>query len=105
MFYKKENNEHQTKLAKKVAQKILGDGLYFDLLEIKEETMLDKTLFGFFERCFKINKVIPKHGLFLKLFERRNMYRLFIKKRFKEKMRWQEIFLLAYLKSLMVTRK
>ena len=41
--------------------------------------MLDKTLFDFFERCYKINQVISKHGFFLKFFERRNTYRFLIK--------------------------
>ena len=47
--------------------------------------MLDKTLFGFFERCYKINKVISKHGFFLKFFERRNVYRFLIKKKVQRK--------------------
>ena len=42
--------------------------------------MLDKTLFGFFERCYKINQVLSKHGFFFKFFERCNMYRFLIKK-------------------------
>ena len=53
------------KMWKKDAQKILGDDLYFDLKGIESETMLDKTLFGFFESCYKINSVIAKHGFFL----------------------------------------
>ena len=50
-------------------QKVLGDDLYFDLLEIEQETLLDKTLIGFFERCYTINQVLPKYGYFLKFFE------------------------------------
>ena len=50
-------------------------------METEEETMLDKTIFGFFDKCFKINQVISKHGFFLKTFERRNMYRFLIKKK------------------------
>ena len=37
-----------SKLDKTDPQKVLGDDLYFDLLEIEPETLLDKTLFGFF---------------------------------------------------------
>ena len=86
MYYYKQNSDTlEPKLNKKDAQKILGDNLYFDLIEIEPETMLDKTLFGFFERCYKINKVISKHGFFLKFFERRNMYRFLIKKKVQRK--------------------
>ena len=87
IYYKQNSDTLEPKLNKKDAQKILGDNLYFDLIEIEPETMLDKTLFGFFERCYKINKVISKHGFFLKFCERRNMYRFLSKRKFKEKMR------------------
>ena len=81
MYYKQENDNLKSISDKKDAQKILCDDLYFDLIDIEPETMLDKTLFGFFERCYKINKIISKHGFFLKFFERRNMYRFLIKTR------------------------
>ena len=68
-------------LNKNDAQKVLVDDLYFDLLEIEPEALLDKTLFGFFERCYTINKVLTKYGYFLKFFERRNVYRFLIKKK------------------------
>ena len=45
MFYKQDNDT--SKLDKKNAQKMLGDDLYFALIEIQPETMLDKILFGF----------------------------------------------------------
>ena len=41
---------------------------------------LDRTLFGFFDRCFKLNKVLAKHNYFVKYFERRNVYKFLIKK-------------------------
>ena len=49
---------------------ILGEILFNDLKEIKEEIKLDRTLFGFFDRCFKLNIVLAKHNYFLKFFER-----------------------------------
>ena len=67
------------------AQKVLGDDLYFDLMEIEDETMLDKTIFGYFNKYHKLNRVISKHGLFLKFLERRNMYRFLIKKKVQRK--------------------
>ena len=66
---------------KKDAPKKLGDKLYFDLLEIESQTLLDWTLFGFFDRCYQLNRVLANHGYFLKFFERRNMYRFLIKKK------------------------
>ena len=68
-------------LDKNDAQKLLGDDLYFDLLEIEPETLLDKTLFGYFEQCYTINQVLTNYGYFLKFFERRNVYRFLIKKK------------------------
>ena len=47
---------------------------FFDLIEIESETVLDWTLFGFFDRCYLLKQVLTKHGYFLKFFERRNMY-------------------------------
>ena len=41
---------------------ILGEDLYEDILEIKDEIQLDKTLFGFFNRCFKVNEVLYKYN-------------------------------------------
>ena len=52
-----------------------------ELKEIEEEIKLDRTLFEYFDRCFKLNKVLAEHNYFLKFFERRNMYRFLIKKK------------------------
>ena len=43
---------------------VLGENLFNDLKEIKEEIKLDRTLFRFFDRCFKLNKVLAKHIIF-----------------------------------------
>ena len=50
MYYKTDKHKQLVGsiLDKNDAQKLLGDDLYFDLLEIEPETLLDKTLFGFF---------------------------------------------------------
>ena len=85
MLYMRENDGQQTKLDKRDTQKVLGNELHFDLQEIESETLLDKTLFGFFERSYKMNKVISKHGFFLKFLERRNMHRFLINKRVQRK--------------------
>ena len=77
MYHKNTDTEN---IKREDAQKILGESFYFDLLEIEPKTMLDKSLFGFFQRCFSINKVISKQGFFLRFFERRNMYIFLMKK-------------------------
>ena len=59
---------------------ILGGNLFSNLKEIEKEIKLDRTLFGYFNRCFKLSKVLAKHNCFLKVFERRDMYRFLIEK-------------------------
>ena len=100
-----DKSERKGNLKKENAREILGDYLYFDLIEIKDSTLLDKSLFGHFERCFNINKAISKYCYFLRFFERRNLYRyLNEKKKYQEKTRSQESCLPALLENSMVTR-
>ena len=80
-----EVDNRETKFDLKNARKILGDNLHFDLMEIESETILDKTIFSYSDKCHKINQLISKHGFFLKFFERRNMYRFLIKKNVQRK--------------------
>ena len=79
MFYLTEGkNIDQNK-----AKEIIGNEFYIELLEIKDDIKLDKTLFGYFNRCFMANEVLVKHNFFLTFFERRDKFRFFIKKRLK----------------------
>ena len=66
MFYKLETYQQQAGIRpkKENAQKVLGDKLYFDLIDIEPETLLDKALLGFFDRYLAINKVLVKHVFF-----------------------------------------
>ena len=48
MFYK---SEGKTIVQDKVKD-VLGNDFYNDLLEIKDEIKLDKTIFGYLDRCF-----------------------------------------------------
>ena len=54
MFYKS-NSEiiDKTKIVE-----VLGEDFYNDLLEIKDDIKLDRTLFGYFDRCFIANQVL-----------------------------------------------
>ena len=58
MFYKREGQLANLKQKKENAQKVLGDDLYFDLIEIAPETLLDKTILAPFDCCHKLNKVL-----------------------------------------------
>ena len=60
---------------------VLGNDFYNDLIEIKNDIQLDRAIFGCFDRCFLVNKVLAKFNFFLKFFERRDIYRFQIKKR------------------------
>ena len=67
-------------IKKEDAREVLGGKLFFNLTDIELRTMLDKSLFGFFERCFSIYHVLGKHEYFLRFSERRNQYRYLLKK-------------------------
>ena len=69
MFYKQDKNKElaNVKPKKENVQTILGDDLYFDLLEIEFQTFLDKMLFSFL--TVKLNEVISEYGYFYKFFE------------------------------------
>ena len=62
-------------------QETRGNDFYNDLLEIKDDIKLDRSIFGFFDRCFLANQVLAKHNFFLKFFERRDDFRFQIKKK------------------------
>ena len=55
-------------LEKGKASDVLGNNFYKELLEIKDGIRLDKTLSGFFDRCFLVNKVLAKYFSFLSFF-------------------------------------
>ena len=62
-------------------EEVLGDDFYNDLLEIKDEVKLDRTIFGYVNRCFQVNEVLAKYNFFHKFFERRGMFRFLIQKK------------------------
>ena len=99
IMYHKCNGEQVVK--EKIIE-VLGENLFNDLKEIEGEVELDRTLFGYFDRCFKLNEVLAKHNYFLKFFERRDVYRL--RKKYKEKMKSPEIFQAQSWKNLMDTK-
>ena len=46
------------------AKEVLGEKFYEELFEIKEEIKLDRTAFGFFNKCFLVNQLISKYDYF-----------------------------------------
>ena len=58
----------------------LGERLFLSLKCIEQQTKLDHTLFGYFERYQKINEVLTEFGYFLRFYERRNKFRYLVKK-------------------------
>ena len=65
MFYKS-NSEI---IDKNKTAEVIGEDFYNDLLEIKDEIKLDRTLFFHFVRCFIVNQVLAKHNFFLKFLQ------------------------------------
>ena len=76
MFYLTEGKN----INKNKAKEVIGNKFYLELVEIKDDIKLDKTLFGYFNRCFMANEVLAKHNIFLKFFKRRDKFRFLIKK-------------------------
>ena len=64
MFYLTEGKN----INKNKAKEVIGNKFYLEPVEIKDDIKLDKTLFGYFNRCF------------LKFFKRRDKFRFLIKK-------------------------
>ena len=57
MFYKS-NSEITDK--NKITE-VIGEDFYNDLLELKDEIKLDRTLFGHFDRCFVVNRQLIRY--------------------------------------------
>lgn len=65
----------------KIAKEIFGEKIYEELPEIKEEIKLDRSVFGFFNKCFLVNQLLSRYEYFLKFFERRDKFCYLITKR------------------------
>ena len=60
MFYKSEGKI----VDKNKIKELLGEDFCNDLLEVKEQIKLDRMIFGYFDRCFKI-KELTKYNFLL----------------------------------------
>ena len=81
------------------ARGTLGEKLFLRLKEIEKLTMLDHSLFVFFNQYQKLNDALSEHGYFLRFFERRNKFRYQERKKLKEKMKLEKNFLRASYKN------
>ena len=72
-------------LDKSKARYVLGNDFYVSLSKIKNHIQLDRTLFGYFNRCFLADQVLAKYDFFLKFFERGDKCRFLIKKKVERK--------------------
>lgn len=68
-------------ITKKKIVAVWGEDLFNNLKDIEDEILLDRILFGYFDRCFTLNEVLVKYNFFLKFFERPDIYRFLIKKK------------------------
>ena len=68
-----------------LAKEILEADFFLQLKEIEPDVMLDHTIFGFFERCTKMNEVLAKFGYFLRFHERRNKFRYQLRQKLRTK--------------------
>ena len=59
--------------------------MYGELIDVKDEIQLDRTLFGFFNRCFLVIELLSKYDYFLKFYERRDKFRFLINKKIERK--------------------
>ena len=67
------------------AEKVLGTEFFIELKKIEKSTMLDYSVFGFFNRCQVINEVLFEYRYFLRFYERRNKFRYQLRRKLKEK--------------------
>ena len=56
-------------------------------MDIESETLLDKTLFEFFDRCYLISDVLANHASFLNFLKDAMFTDFLSKKRYRENMR------------------
>ena len=83
MFYKSEGKI----LERGKAVEVLEVDFYNELLEIKDEAQLGRTIFRYFDTCFKVNNVPSNYNFFLKFFERRDVFSFLIQKQVQEKIK------------------
>ena len=101
MYLKLKGREHFIEI--KNARGTSGDELFFKLKEIENFCILDHSVFGFFDRCQKMNEVLSEYGYILRFYKRRNKFRYQIRKKLKEKNEIRKELPSCIIKNLMDT--
>ena len=68
-----------------LAAEVVGRDFFLKLNEIEPDTLLDHTLFGFFEQCINMNEVLAEFGYFLRFYKRRDKFRYQLRQKLKIK--------------------
>ena len=63
----------------------VGLGLFHDLFEIKSLLRLDLDVLNFENQCFKINTILTKYNMFLRVFELKDKFRYLFKQNYEQK--------------------
>ena len=85
MYHEIEDATPISKIVIEDVEKVLGKDLYFQLQKIEPYVMLDYTVFGFFDRCRNMNKLLVEFGFFKKFYEQRNKFRYQLQQKLKSK--------------------
>ena len=63
----------------------VGLALFHDLFEIKSLLRLDLDVLNFENQCFKINTILTKYNMFLRVFELKDKFRYLFKQNYEQK--------------------
>ena len=85
MYHKMENQTPISKISIEHAEKVLRRDLCFKLKKTEPDVMLDYTIFGFFDWCRILNKLLAEFGFFINFYERRNKFRYQLQQKLKSK--------------------
>ena len=69
----------------------VGLALSHDLFEIKSSLRLDLDVLNFENQCFKINTILSRHNMFLRVFESKDKFRYIIKQNSEQKKFFSEV--------------
>ena len=98
LLYNKLNERFDIKLSD---TEVLGINLFTDLKKIEKKTMLNHSIFGYFDQCRLINETLSEYGFFLRFYER-NKFRYQLKQNLKEKNKMKRELSSCVIQKLMV---
>ena len=99
LLYNKLNEIFNIKLSD--TEKLLGINLFTDLKKIEKKTMLNHSIFGYFDQCQLINET-SEYRFFFRFYERRNKFWCQFKQNLKEKNKMKRELSSCVIQKLMV---